>query len=211
MKKRALFAILPVTLLTAILTSPAGAAEQAAPPVVMDPALVPAGTYVADREHSALVGKIRHGGLSHFVFRFKRFDARFTYDPAKPDTPHVEVIIDPTSIDTNVAGFDTDMATSDRHFNVTKFPEIRYVSNSLKRTGPDKGVMTGEMTFLGKTRPLAFDVTFLGVKKNRNGSTVGMAATAKFSRDEFGFAAGSDNLADEIVVSVEGDFLQQVR
>ena len=217
MKKRALAAILPLMLVTGASVTPAAeqranaGAEQAEPAVVTDPAAVPAGSYVVDREHSALIGKIRHAGLSHFVFRFKRFDARFTWDPARPDAPNITVSVDPTSIDTNVAGFDTDMATSDRHFNVTRFPEIKFVSNSLKRTGPDKGIMAGEMTFLGKTRPLNFDVTFLGVRKNRTGSTVGLAATATFSRNDFGFAAGSDNLADEIAISVEGDFLQEVR
>ena len=186
-----------------------GQPAAAAPAISYDPMAVPAGTYVVDPQHSALTGKLRHAGLSHFVFRFKRFDARFTYDPARPAAPHVEVTIDPSSIDTNVAGFDTNMATSERHFNAAKFPQITYVSNSLKRTGGDKGIMSGNITFLGVTKPLDFDVTFLGVRRGRGGHTVAFSATATLKRSDFGFAAGSDNLADEIQVDVEADFLQQ--
>ncbi len=162
-----------------------------------------------DQQHSALTGSVQHAGLAHFVFRFRRFDARFTYDPAKPDTPNIEVTIDPSSLDTNVPGFDTNLTTSDRHFNVPKFSEIKFVSNSLKRTGPDKGVMTGNITFLGITKPLDFDVTFIGVSKARNGATVGFSATTTIRRSDFGFAEGSADLSDEVAVSVDADFMQR--
>lgn len=205
MKTRAVANLIPALLLGLSISASAQPAE-----VSNDPMNVPAGLYVVDPQHSALMGNLRHAGLSHFVFRFKRFDARFTYDPAKPDAPKIEVSIDPSSIDTNVAGFDINMASSERHFNVAKFPEIKFVSNSLKRTGGNKGVMEGNITFLGKTKPLNFDVTFLGVRKNRNSATVGLSAVASLKRSDFGFAEGSDNLADAVSVQVEADFIQQV-
>jgi polyisoprenoid-binding protein YceI len=177
--------------------------------VIHDPTAVPAGTYVVDPQHSALTGQLRHAGLAYFVFRFTRFDARFTYDPMTPDTPNIEVTIDPSSIDTGVEGFDTNLATSDRHFNVAKFAEIKFVSNSLRRTGGDKGVMSGNITFLGKTKPLDFDVTFLGMTKGRNGATVGFSAATTILRSDFGFAEGSEDLANEVAVNVQVDFVQQ--
>jgi polyisoprenoid-binding protein YceI len=212
MKTRALALIAPAAILCATLAVQAaqqgggGEAPQPQGPVY-DVAAVPAGTYVVDPQHAALTGQLRHAGLSHFVFRFKRFDARFTYDPAKPETPSIQVTIDPSSIDTNVAGFDTNLATSDRHFNVAKFPEIRFVSNSLKRTAPDKGVMAGNITFLGVTRPLAFDVAFQGVTRARGGARVAFLATTTLKRSDFHFADGSDNLADDVVVTVDADFV----
>lgn len=211
MKKRALAlaaSVVAGATMIAVWRAPAGAAE-ADLGVLHDPAAVPAGTYAVDPLHSALTGNVGHSGLSHFAFRFKRFDARFTFDPAKPDSPHVEVAIDPSSLDTNVAGFDTNLATSDRHFNVSKFPKIVFISDSLQRTGADKGVMTGTVTFLGITKPLAFDVTFLGVAKGRNGATVGLSATTTIRRSDFGFAQGSQDLDDNVSVFVDAEFLQQ--
>jgi polyisoprenoid-binding protein YceI len=215
MKKGAL-AIAISTLLLAV-TAIARAAQQGggAPPgaagVSYDPANVPAGTYVVDPEHSAVTGKLRHAGLSHFVFRFNRFDARFTYDPVRPDAPNIRVSIDPSSIDTAVPGFDTNLATSDRHFNVMRFPSITFESNSLRHTGADRGVMSGTITFLGKTRPMDFDVTFLGVQRGRGGlARVAFSATTSLKRSDFGFAEGSDNLADEVTVAVEADFVQEL-
>ena len=218
MKKRALAFVMPamfigLTSLTAdaqpAANQPRGGPAPAAANVVYDAAAVPAGTYVVDHLHSALTGSVRHSGLSHFVFRFKRFDAKFTYDPAKPDAPSIEVTIDPASFDTNVQGFDTDLVTSDRYFNVAKFPAITFVSNSLKRTGPDKGVMSGTITFLGVSKPLDFDVTFLGVAKARNGASVGFSATTTIYRSDFGMATGSGDLDDIVSVAVEADFMQQ--
>jgi len=215
MKKARLTLLIPALLLG--LT--AGAAGRAPGPrpaqsdpdanVIHDVAAVPAGTYFVDPQHSALTGQLRHAGLAYFVFRFNRFDARFSYDPATPDKPKIEVTIDPTSLDTGVEGFDTNLVTSDRHFNAAKFPEITFVSNSLKLTGEDRGVMSGMITFLGKTKPLDFDVVFLGVTKGRNGATVGFSATAKLLRSDFGFADGSEDLANEVAVSVQADFVQQ--
>ena len=193
-------------------------ALQAAEPVsgssdesdAFDPHSVPAGSYIVDPHHAALTGKIRHMGLSHFVFRFRRFDARFTYDPDHPTVPRVEVSVDPSSIDTNVDGFDTNMATSERHFNIAKFPEIKFVSDALKFTGADTGILEGQMTFLGVTKPFALNVTFLGVAQSRRGATVGLSATGTFKRSDYGFADGSGNLADDVVISIEGDFMQQL-
>jgi polyisoprenoid-binding protein YceI len=221
MKKRALAVTVPavflcLTIITAVAqqgANPAGGGG--APPGVAnqsvshDPADVPAGTFVVDPLHSVLIGSLLHQGLEHFTFRFRRFDARFTYDPAKPDNPNIEVSIDPLSLDTNVAGFDAYLATNDRYFNVVKFPEIKFVSTSLKRTGPDKGVMAGNITFLGVTKPLNFDVTFIAVSKGRNGSSVGLSATTTIRRSDFGFAKDSEGLSDEVAVSVDAAFVEQ--
>ena len=214
--KKIAFAVIP----SAILCMTSFAAAQPAPapappaiaapePVIHDPAAVPAGTYVLDQLHTGLTGTVKHGGLANFPFRFRRYDAKFTYDPAKPDTPSIEVSIDPGSIDTNVPGFDSFLAISDRYFNISKYPEIKFTANSLKRTGPDKGVMEGTLTFMGKTQPLNLDVTFLGVKKTRDTYTVGFAATATILRSDFGIGIGSPSLVDEIKMTVDGDFVRQ--
>jgi len=198
------------------MTEIAGVAESAqsdaAPDATLayDPVPVPAGTYVLDPHHAAITGKIRHAGLSHFAFRFRRFDARFTYDPEHPESPNMEVFIDPSSIDTNVDGFDTNMITSERHFNVSKFTEITFVSNSLKRTGDDTGVLEGNLTFLGVTKPLNMELIFLGARETRRGTSVGFSASTTFLRSDFGFADGSGNLADEVEISVEADFRQEL-
>jgi polyisoprenoid-binding protein YceI len=193
----------------ALVAEPAQSDAAPGATLAYDPVAVPAGTYVVDPHHAALTGKIRHAGLSHFAFRFRRFDARFTYDPERPESPNVEVFIDPSSIDTNVDGFDTNMATSERHFNVSTFPEIKFVSNSLKRTGEDTGVLEGELTFLGVSKPLNMDVVLLGTREGRRGTSVGFSASTTFLRSDFGFADGSGNLADEVAISVEADFLPE--
>jgi len=220
MKKRSLAIVLALAMLSgAALTMAAQRTLQQSAAVEspisdatsdFDPISVPAGTYVLDPHHAALTGKLRHAGLSHFAFRFRRFDAQFTFDPEHPESPNLEVIIDPSSIDTNVDGFDTNMVTSERHFNVSKFPEVKFVSNSLKRTGDDTGILEGNLTFLGVTRPLNMQIVFFGTRESRRGASVGFSASTKLLRSDFGFADGSGNLADEVEIEVEADFWQQL-
>ena len=81
MKTRILAALLPASLVAFTLC--AVAAQQVAAPaapapapdagVIHDPLQVPAGIYVVDQQHSALIGNVQHGGLTHFYFRFRRF------------------------------------------------------------------------------------------------------------------------------------------
>jgi polyisoprenoid-binding protein YceI len=188
--------------------APAPAGNAAAPPMIHDPAAVPAGTYVADPAHSSLTGNIQRGGLSYIAFRFKRFDAKFTYDPSNLEMPVVEVTIDPSSINTDT-GLDTYLATSENYFDVEKFAEIKFVSNSLKRTGPDKGILSGTITFLGVTKPLDFDVTFISAVSARTTSTVAFSATTTIHRSDFGFNKTSKGLADAISVAVNANFVKR--
>jgi polyisoprenoid-binding protein YceI len=191
--------------------APAGDAvpSDGAVATAFDPMSVPAGTYALDQQHSSIVGKVQHAGLSYFTFVFKRFDAQFTYDPASPETSRVEVTIDPTSWDTNVPGFDINIATSDSRFNSPYFPEITYIADTLRLTGGNTGVMEGQMTFLGVTKPLHFDVILRGISEGRGGASLGFSATTSFNKSDFNFSVGSENLAEEVHIQVEADFQQQ--
>ena len=67
--------------------------------------------------------------------------------------------------------------------------------------------MTGDLTFLGVTKPVVLDVVFSGVGKAKDGAKLGFAATGKFDRREFGltYLVGPVGAEVELQIDVEFD------
>src|SRR5687767_178389 len=57
--------------------------------------------YEVDSEHSSVMFKVRHLGVSTVTGRFNRFAATFWYDPANPAATRVTATIDVASVDTD--------------------------------------------------------------------------------------------------------------
>ena len=86
--------------------------------------------------------------------------------------------------------FNAELATGERFFNAGKFPQITFASTAITKTGDNSGKMTGNLTFLGVTKPVTLDVTYIG---NRNDPRlqkhkIGFAVTGSFKRSDFGDA-----------------------
>ena len=147
-----------------------------------DPAAVPAGSYKMDPRHASITGTIVRQGLSHYAFRFDKFDASFDYDPKNPEASKVSVTIDPASLDSNAKAIDNMVRSG--VFEPDKYPEITFTSTSIKRTG-NKGTMTGTVSFIGTTKPITFDVTYNGANIGKR-NTMGFSATTTIKISDFG-------------------------
>jgi polyisoprenoid-binding protein YceI len=193
-----------------ILPSPAAAAaaaEQPLPPPNGDPAAMPAGTYKLDTRHAHVTGTIRRQGISDYAFRFNKVDATFTYDPQKPEASSVEVTVDPASFDSAVAAIDNNVRSD--FLEPMKFPQIRFVSTAIRRGAGNKGTMTGNVSLMGVTRPLTFDVTFHGFNSARRFSA-GFGATALVKISDLGpvgvLFRDDHNLSDEVRLTIDAVF-----
>ncbi len=74
-------------------------------------------------------------------------------------------------------------------FDVACSPSIEFVSTSFFPTGDDKGgLLTGNLTIRGTTRPVTLNVTFNGHTVNplTKQETLGFSADGHFSRSQFG-------------------------
>ncbi|MCI4644369.1 MAG: YceI family protein [Hyphomonadaceae bacterium] len=193
----------------------------------LDPALadVTPGAYVLDRNHAFLTFTIGHStGISDYKVDFADFDAELDFDPADPTASSISVTINPAELMVNFPGdykashadseFDTwqeDLAYSDRFLNADEFPEITFTSTAIEVTGANTGMITGDLTFLGQTKPVTMDVTFNGVAVPPwapDSSIVGFNATTTITRSEWGMGAAMGWLTDEVVVEFSGEFAQ---
>lgn len=86
-----------------------------------------------------------------------------------------------------------------------KQPEIRFRSTRIERRDAMQGVLHGELTLAGVTRPVALQMKVNKIGKNRisDKPTVGISATGMFKRSEFGLDAYLDLVGDEIAVQIQ--------
>ena len=175
---------------------------------------MPAGVYQLDKTHASLTWKVSHLGLSNYTARFTRFDAEVDFKPQAPENSKVTVTIDPTSIKTDYPypeekDFDKKLVEKAEWFNAAKFPEIKFTSSRIEMTGENTAVMTGNLTFLGVTKPVSFNVTFNGAMEQQPFSqkpTLGFSATGSLKRSEWGMATYVPNIGDEVMLLIEVEF-----
>ena len=88
-------------------------------------------------------------------------------------------------------------------------PTITFVSTSIKKTGPNKGVMTGDLTLRGVTKPVSLDVTYDGFL-NAMGGRAGFSATGVVKRSDFGpNTMPPAILSDEVALKIELEFTKK--
>ena len=136
--------------------------------------------------HAFIQFHIKHLGYSWLVGRFNTFSGSFEYDEKNPDAASITVDIDTASIDSNHAERDKHLR-DDEFLNVEKHPKARFVSNSYRDLGNDKGELKGELTLNGVTRPITIDVTHIGAGMDPwGGYRRGFEGRTSFALADFG-------------------------
>ncbi len=178
---------------------------------------VAADTYQLEKNHAFLTAKVKHMGLSQYFIDFTDFDATLEFDPEDPTASRLSVTIDPTGLDTQYPDpekkqeWESELANEARWFNSGEYPEITFVSTGAEMTGEFTGKVTGDLTFLGVTKPVTLDVTYHGTANTPwfgDRDLLGFTATTTLTRSAFGMNAMVPNISDEVEVEFSGEFLQ---
>jgi polyisoprenoid-binding protein YceI len=176
-----------------------------------DVSKMPAGTYVLDPQHASLIARVSHGGFSRYTIRFRITEARYSWDPASPQTAQVEATVDPASFDSGLGKADAALAES--FLKVKRFSEARFVSTSIQPGEGGKGAMTGDLTLHGVTRPVTFDVTWNGYDSGIFGRRSGFSARGVIKRSDFAIdyllRPPLGFVGDEVELILELEFVKQ--
>lgn len=194
------------------------AAPAALAPVALAQTAAPAGAYSVDKTHASVQWQGLHNGLSWYTARFTAFDIQLTFDPADVTKSKVTATIDPKSIETDflktrpagsTTDFNNELATGERWFNAGKFPTITFASTAVTKTGANTGKMTGNLTFLGVTKPVTLDVTYNGAKSYPppKKSKVGFRAVGTINKAQWGMAGGP--IGDDVKIEINAEFDQK--
>lgn len=162
--------------------------------------------YVVDTKgkHSFVQFRVKHLGYSWLYGQFDRFDGEFTYDAKDDKKNKVTMNIDVASVDTAHAERDKHFG-QEKYFNSEKFKTAKFVSTSYKTLSEDKAEMVGDLTILGVTKSVTFDVDVIGGGPDPwGGQRQGFHATATIDSADFGLKAAKKVGEVELIISIEG-------
>lgn len=183
----------------------------------------PTGVYALDPTHATLQASVLHNSISNYTVRFNKVDGKVTLDAANIENSSVEFTVDATSVDANYPGdyvgthansgfksWNEDIANNPAYLNARQFAQATFKSTKVTKTGDRTAAVTGDLTFLGVTKPVTFKATFNGEIESHpflQVPAIGFAAEGTFKRTDFGMALGY--VGDEVTIRFDGEFLKQ--
>lgn len=169
-------------------------------------------TWTLDGAHTHVEFAVKHMMIATVKGRFGEVHGTLSFDEQNPAASTVEVTIPTASLDTRQEQRDGHLKSAD-FFDVAQYPEIRFTSTRIEKTGGNRYALTGNLTIRDVTREVTLDVEDQGRGTTPWGTQqAGFTATAKIDRKDFGLTwnqaleAGGVLVADEVKISVEAEF-----
>lgn len=194
-------ALIPLALIV-----PAAVIAQASP----DATAVKAGSYAIDPNHTLVQFSVNHFGFNDYFGTLPGATGTMTLDPKRIAATKVDVSLPVERISTTNATLDGELKSAD-WFDAAKYPTIRFVSQSVTRTGPRTAKISGTVTMHGVSKPMVLDATIggAGVNPLSKAYTAGFKATGTLKRSEFGVTKYVPLVGDAVTLSITAAFEQK--
>lgn len=183
---------------------------------VMASATAWATEYKVDRDHSHVGFTVRHI-VSRVPGEFKDFSGEFNFDSQSPSNDKVKFVVQTSTISTDNEKRDAHLK-SPAFFDVARYPTMTFDSTKVTSAGHDKYRIQGKLTLHGVTRPVIFDVDYLGTAKDPWGNTrSGFTATTVLNRKDYGMVwnktldAGGLMVGDKVDVKLDIEAVEQAQ
>jgi polyisoprenoid-binding protein YceI len=172
-----------------------------------DAALVQAGSYRTDPNHTLVQFDVNHFGFSEFFGVFPAATGTLTLDPKAIGKTKLDVSVPVARVSTTNATLDEELRSAD-WFDAAKYPSIRFVSSSVTRTGANTAKIAGTVTMHGVSKPLVLDASFGGAGANplSKAYTVGFKATGHLKRSDFGVSKYAPLVSDDVTLTIAAAF-----
>jgi len=158
------------------------------------------------QQSSSRVGFCVDTRLARIEGDFRHFQGGMALTTGDNTDGQTMVLIKADSLDTEGAIIKK-MLKSEDFFDVEHYPEVLFISNGFKWTGPKTAVLKGDLTIRGITRPVTFNVTLTAEDANKvdKAQKILVKATTTIDRSEFGMKklATMVNNNVELCMSVE--------
>jgi polyisoprenoid-binding protein YceI len=164
--------------------------------------------YVLDRAHTRMVAKVMQLGAPIFTLRFAGVEASLAYDPAHPEAAKVQATVDTTHFDTDALW---GRRFAEDFLEPARFPAATFVSTAVSLAADGRsGVMIGDLTLRGVTRPVRFKVTFLEAGRDPGEApAAGFRAVGQIKRSQFGSTFLRHWVGDDVRIEIEAQFARK--
>jgi polyisoprenoid-binding protein YceI len=165
-------------------------------------------TWKLDNAHTQVTFSAKHMMVTTVRGQFHDMQGTIELDETDPTRSRGAFTVATASVDTNFGARDTHLRSAD-FFDVEKNPALTFTSRSITRKGTSAFDLTGDLTIHGVTRPVTFDVSFLGKAKDPWGNErIAFEADVTINRKDYGLnwnaalETGGFLVGDEVKVSL---------
>jgi polyisoprenoid-binding protein YceI len=184
--------------------------------VLLAPLTSFATSYNIDPAHSTIGFKVKHLMITNVKGLFEKFKGTVNIDEKDITKSKVDVSIEMTSVNTNIAKRDDHLRSPD-FFDVVRFPSMTFVSTKVEKTGSDALKVTGNLTIKGVTRQVILNVEgpTSEIKSPFGDMRRGASATVTLNRSDFGVSwskkldGGGLVVADDVHISIDTELSRQ--
>lgn len=172
---------------------------------------LPVGTWNLDPVHSSASFAVKHMGVATFRGRFEDFDASLTV--GRDGEAQLVGTVRANSIVVKDENLQAHLGSPD-FFDSDRYPELRFVSRSLRRDG-DELIADGELTIKDQTHPVEARGTITDPTETLGGAVkVGITLETVIDRTKFGLSfnaplpKGGVAVANDVKLTVELELAQ---
>ena len=171
------------------------------------PAIAEPARYELDPAHTTVAFLVEHAGYAKTLGQFAHASGGYTFDDASGTLSSLRVVVATDSVDTHHEARDRHLRSAD-FLDTAKHKEMTFAASAARRTGDNTFAVTGELTLLGRTRPLTLEAT---VNKSEpypfgdRADVMGVSARATLKRSDFGMTYGvaDDLVGDDVEIIIE--------
>jgi polyisoprenoid-binding protein YceI len=154
-----------------------------------------------DEQRTAIGFKIEAVGFPTTRGRFTHYSGRILLDFDHPAKSFTSFTVDSDSVELGSKAFN-DFVKSAALLDVTRFPTLSFTSTQVEKLDPRTARVTGNLTLLGVTKPLALTVT-VETEPSGKRRVVAFAATATLKRSDYGMIFGIPLIDDALEITVK--------
>ena len=172
-------------------------------------------TWNIDPAHSAAEFKVKHMMISNVKGKFIGLSGVLSLDEADVTKSAIEASIPINTISTGDEQRDGHLKSAD-FFDAEKFPTMTFKSAKVTPASGGEFTVTGDLALHGVTKPVTFDVEGLSqpAKDPWGNLRVGLSATAKINRKDFGLTwnsaleTGGVLVGEDISITLDVEFIK---
>jgi polyisoprenoid-binding protein YceI len=143
--------------------------------------------WTLDTTHRELGCRIKHLMITSVSGSLRSFQVDAEADEADFTTAKISLRADMSSIFTNNEQRDAHVRTAD-FFEVEKYPELKFQSTRIEKTGDDNFILYGDLSLKGVSRPVKLNVEYSIVPKDSwDLERAGLVVTGKINRSDWGY------------------------
>ncbi len=164
-------------------------------------------SFKLDVPHTQVYFTVNHLGFSNSTGLLSIKEGTLSFDDADWSKSKLDVTLNVGSLQMGDKTWNEHLSDK-QFFNVAQFPTMRFVSSKVEKTGDNTGKVTGNLTLLGVSKPVSFQITKNKIDVHpmmKDKLYAGFSATGSLKRSDFGMNAYSGAIGDAVSFRIEAE------